>query len=178
MSAVNELDEIWQWYQVASDSLRISRRAALVVEPRPTNLFLPKFEGFYDVPREVVESHLSIAQFNLDNLVVLHIVATFERQLRMHVMNLIDASNLRPDVLRTNVRRQCIADSEFWHYADCLIELFESVNENLRGQAKQLVRFRDWVAHGRRLVEPQPPTNCTPVFALDVVRQFLSQAGL
>lgn len=175
---MNELDAIWEWYAIARDSLRIARRAALVLSPRPRELFLPKFDAFYDQRNEDVETRLDVAHVSIDNLVVLHIVATFERLLRNHVVGLIDGSDLRDDVVKINVRRQCISDSEFWHYGDCLIDVFDSVNEHLRGQAKQLVRFRDWVAHGRRLLEPEPPSNCTPVFALSIVRQFLSEARL
>lgn len=175
---MNELDAIWQWYQIASDSLRISRRAALVLFPRPANLIQPKFSAFYDQPHEHVDSRLTFAGENIDNLVVLHIVATFERLLRDRVASVIESSDLRKDGFKANIRRQCIADSEFWQYADRLIDLFDSVSNNLRMQAKQLVRFRDWVAHGRRLVEPEPPSNCTPVFAYQTVKQFLLEAQL
>ena len=47
----------------------------------------------------------------------------------------------------------------------------------MRGQVKQIIDYRNWVAHGQTLAKPAP-TNVVPVKAHQVLTDFLLQADV
>jgi len=53
-------------------------------------------------------------------------------------------------------------------------EVFSGVDPVVRGQVKQVIDYRNWVAHGQTLAKPGP-TNVVPVKAHQVLTAFLVQ---
>ena len=171
----DEFEKIWEWYEAACDSLRLTQR---VVKKKP-DLINDKFQAFAEKSEKEIKSIIDNSRVGIDNLVVLHIVATLERVLRKRVVKLLQQSDMKGDDLRNNLREVCKEESEYGNYAGRLLELFP-VDGNLKGQVKQLIQFRDWVAHGNHLneSEPEPPSNCTPKFAFETVKKFLVDANI
>lgn len=164
------LDQTWDEYLLMQDAFRVTRKGVGV---RFKGLIESKHERLFDRDALEVVPQLETAEKQYNHLTVMRLVALFERLLRNAVLGQLGNCGL------TNValREHCKSESEYWSFADDLIDLFSNVHSQLRGQAKQLVRFRDWVAHGRGLLE-LPPTNCTPFFAYEIIKKFLDEAQI
>jgi hypothetical protein len=47
-------------------------------------------------------------------------------------------------------------------------------DKNLIGQAKQILEYRDWIAHGRN-PDKYPSANITPKFAYNTLSEIVKQ---
>jgi hypothetical protein len=173
---MNPLDEILQSYNTTRDALRMAQR---VVQQNITGAITDRHSFFGQTVQEN-ESRLQTAQEELDTTVVLSLVAAFERLLRNHVMQELDQQLTCANEVHRGIRTQVNHDVEFWRIADDLVAVFVTVSANVRGQARQMVEFRDWVAHGKRWksVPEAPSTNVIPVYAHRILSDFLRSAGV
>lgn len=169
----NPLDAILTWYTTAKDSIRVTRR---VVTKNIAGAVVAK-HAFYGRAAADNESALEQAQEELDRLVVLALVATFERTLRDHLASLSVVAAATGVPLHDQVRDEIIKDMEFWNISSRVIELFGTVDANLRGQAKQIIDYRNWVAHGQTQNQP-PPIVMSPPKAHQWLTEFLRQTGI
>ena len=64
-----------------------------------------------------------------------------------------------------------------WNISVRVVELFAAVDPALRGQVKQIIKHRNWVAHGRTLIEAAPVVILPPG-AHQRLTEFLRQAGI
>ncbi|MGH7191964.1 MAG: hypothetical protein ACREJM_00340, partial [Candidatus Saccharimonadales bacterium] len=125
-------------------------------------------------------SRLSVASEQLDHLTVLALVAVFGRVLRDYVASVIQRRFSPIGSVETRISMCLLEDAEFWNFSARLIDVFDNVQVDVRGQVKQFVDFRNWFAHGRHAAaapEP-PPINVIPKNAHQVLTTFLRQAGL
>lgn len=173
---MNRLDAIWSWYVASIDSLRIVRRAQSDRD-RFQSVIEPRFQSIHDRSPAEVERALDEAKRWIENLVVLHLVAVFERMLRLEISREIEAARRSERPVQSRVLAACREESEYWRLGADVLEVFPTVDANVRGQVKQIVQFRDWIAHGRH-VDEDPPTSVTPHFARETLARFLTQANL
>ncbi len=170
----NPLDAVLDWYNVARDSMRVTAR---VLDKDPRNIITNR-HVFYAQPVNQAKEQLEEAKERLDDLVVLAFAATFERALRDYLKQLGTNLITPGDALNDLVRAAVQDDVEFWKNSERLIEVFKPrASPNLIGQVKQIMDFRNWVAHGRRTDRPAP-SNVVPQFAYRTLSDFLSAAGL
>jgi hypothetical protein len=178
---MNPLDPILVWWTTAKDALRVTSR---VLRKRtegatPPGLIKDAYV-FFDMQEDQGLDRIDAAKRELDGLVVLALVATFERSLREHVLDTVRGRFPPGNVFLDSVRGQIENDVEFWHFSVELIEAFASVAQATRDGAKQLVKFRDWVAHARHAAAPPdpPPVSAEPQMAYRRLTQFLMEAGI
>ncbi|HLX60594.1 MAG TPA: hypothetical protein VKX17_04865 [Planctomycetota bacterium] len=172
--ADNPLDPVIQWYQTALDSIRVTQR---VVNQSIPNAITDKHGAIFNkVPQECVLK-LDLAKEELERLVVLALSAIFERSLRDYLAQFARNALQTGDAHREMVRDEILKDIEFWNISSRVLELFPSVDPNLRGQIKQIIDYRNWVAHGHTLAKPEP-SNVTPAGAHRHLTDFLVQAGV
>lgn len=170
----NPLDPVLTWYTTAKDSIRVTRR---VIDTGIPNAVTSK-HVFHVKNQTENETALDQAQEELDRLVVLGLVAIFERSLRDHLSALPVIPVVTGVVLHDCVRDQIVKDMEFWHIERILIDsLFTAVDSALRGQVKQIIDYRNWVAHGHTRNQP-PPLAISPVAAHQRLTDFLRQTGV
>ncbi|MBA4065185.1 MAG: hypothetical protein C0501_16015 [Isosphaera sp.] len=167
----NPLDPIVTWYTTAKDSMRVTRRAVQKATP---GLVAAKYT-FHGRDRKANESALDQALEELNRLVVLALTAVFERTLRDHLSALPVVRPGSGDPLADRVRDEVLRDMEFWNISTRVVEVFTTVAPALRGEVKQVIDYRNWVAHGRTAVEP-PPVAMTPAKAYQRLTAFLTQA--
>ena len=119
-----------------------------------------------------------MAKNQLVDLVVLELVAVFERVLRDFVLQLPRHVLSGRDSVDEAVRREIHEDIEYWRLSDRLLSIFVGrVGAARVGQIKQVVGYRNWVAHGRR--HPVPPDGyVTPVVAYRQLTEFLLSGGV
>jgi hypothetical protein len=169
----NPLDPILAWYATVNDCVRVTRR---VIELGVAGAITDQ-HVFFTQGDQQKQAGLDRAQLELDRLVVLGLVAVFERTLRDHLAALpvIGAPTGVP--LHEQVRENIVKDMERWSLSPGVLELFAAVDPTLRGQVKQIVQYRNWVAHGHTLNQP-PPVSTNPAKAHRRLTDFLIQAGV
>ena len=148
------LDNVLQDYATVRDALRVTAR---VVTSGSKGIIQDKHRTLYSVEPATVVERIEAAQKELELLTVFSLVAAFERVLRELVVEVIqDRFRLRNE-FEAKIEEQLISDAEFWKFSQELVEAFVLVPENLRGQVKQLIYYRDWVAHGKRWSNESTP---------------------
>lgn len=170
---INPLDPIMEWYQTAYDSMRLSKRVlrkGIKKVVKPGFVFAGKS---HDENQRIVD----VAVRELENVVVLAMVAAFERTLRDHFCEIVKRAIPAGPATHDAVRDGLIEDIEHWKFWEKLIAACRYVPAEDRGNLKNLVSFRNWWAHGRFLSEPQP-YSAMPKAAYAQLTQFLVKAGI
>lgn len=169
----NPLGSVMAWYTIALDSVRVTRR---VIERQIAGAVTGK-HVFFAQPQADNVAKLEEASRELSRLVVLALVAIFERTLRDYLTQIPAAVLPAGDAHRDAVRAELVKDIEFWNLSSRVLEVFPAVDANLRGQVKQAIDYRNWVAHGHSLGKA-PPSNVLPEDAHQRLTDFLTQAGV
>jgi hypothetical protein len=171
----NPLPQMLLVYQVARDSFKIAERAIQTKEPKAWRRLLQ---------RTVVENQnlidaKSMIQKSIkesDALFVLDMWATFERFLRNDLQKrgqlLLDN---KPPALGHSIYQHFEKEVEFWKPAEILDFLKDSLFKNqpdLIGHAKQILAYRDWVAHGKNPNKP-PATDMKPLAAYKTLNEII-----
>lgn len=168
----NPLDPILAWYLTAKDAIEVTHHAVT------TNIAAALTAAHVLHTQTDAEklAALNLAQTEIDQLGVLALVATCERTLRDFLGALPVVVPATGDRLRDAVRMGLLNDMEMWNLSSRVIDLFAAVDPAIRGQVKQIVKYRNWVAHGRTRTEP-PPVVILPPAAHRRLSDFLLQAG-
>ncbi len=169
----NPLDSIIAWYTTAKDSIRVTRR---VIE-KSTAGIITKKHVFHGKAKNESETSLNRALVELNQLVVLALTAIFERSLRDYLCDLPVIAPSTSDPHQNAVRDEILKDVRFWNISSRVLDVFVTVEPTLRGEVKQVIDYRNWVAHGRTTAEP-PPVIMTPAKAYERLTEFLTQAGI
>lgn len=169
----NPLDPVMSWYRTALDSIRVTQRTlSQGIAGAVTDKHV-----FFGQPLADCTSLLDSAKEELERLVVLALTAIFERTLRDYLIQYPQTALPPGDPHRDAVREEMIKDIEFWNISARVVEVFPAVDTNLRGQIKQIIDYRNWVAHGHTLAKPAP-SNIVPGKAHQQLTDFLVQAGV
>jgi hypothetical protein len=170
----NPLSPVMAWYEILRDSMRVTSR---VIRKEIRGAITDKHAFHYE-QSDVSLLRLSGANQELDDLVVLSLVATFERTLRDFVMERPGRIIVSDDPIDEAIHSAILSDIEYWRIADRLIGIFKvQVTSDLQGQIKQIVGYRNWVAHGRATAIP-PDGNVPPQFAFEKLSEFLLAVGI
>jgi hypothetical protein len=168
------LAPIMAWYTIVRDSMRVTSR---VLNKEIRQAITDKHIFHYE-PKPVSLERLSGANRELDDLVVLSLVATFERTLRDFIMARPACLLASGDPIDDAIHKSILIDVEYWRIADRLLEVFKgSISPTHLGSVKQIVGYRNWVAHGRSSATP-PDGNVSPQFAYGQLSRFLMDAGI
>ncbi len=171
----NPLMSIMGWYAVALDSMRITER---VINKDMRAAITNRHVFRRHESKEISLASIKGAERELADLVVLSLVATFERTLRDHVMERPGRIIVSDDPVDAAIHEAILNDIEYWRIADRLIGIFEKrIGSDLRGQVRQIIGYRNWVAHGRATAIP-PDGNVAPQFAFEQLTGFLERTGI
>jgi len=100
--------------------------------------------------------------------------AVFERKLFDYLRRESGAAfSARPSPVNARMRTKIEDDIEFWRI-DEVLDIFKTVvSSDLIGQAKQVKKYRDWIAH--RNPRKPPPANVVPVIAYRLLSEILNE---
>jgi hypothetical protein len=169
------LDPVLDWYEMARDSLRITLR---VVKKKITQA-IPSKHVLHGVAPSDAASRIKNAQQELKNMALVAMVAVFERTLRDYLTGCIVPHLAAADPFDQGVRDQVAEDIEFWHISARVIDkVFKHrAAGDLCGMIKQIIDYRNQVAHGHVRGKP-PPGYADPVTAYERLSAFLRDSGV
>jgi hypothetical protein len=161
---MNSLEDVWNSYRVTVDSMKVAERA---IDRQYSDLF-----NSTDFAKRTLEE-VSKGRNDADDLFVLALWAVFERTLRDYLA----AEGPKPlesegNPFHSRLSGKIRHDMEYWRNEDVL-DVFKSVTDNrLIGHAKQIKRYRDWVAH--RNPRHTRPASVTPRNAYKTLMEIVS----
>ncbi|MBF0200768.1 MAG: hypothetical protein HQK66_05550 [Desulfamplus sp.] len=140
----NIIKEVFSVYEVLKDSVKVARRSI-----NKEMFTLHNRTIFWAEQKELILGKLTDTEEELDDIMVLSLFASFERELRVFIQNIINGSiNTRTKTLERII--SLTTDSiERWTMNDMVEAFSDIVDGELRGRVKQIYEYRNWIAHGK-----------------------------
>ncbi len=165
----NPLPPLWETFQTLQDALRMANKAVSTVRLRVAEkpdcqheLFkyqqhLLNHNRALQIPEQSNAAKLiEDAQKENQDLFILGLWAAFERFLRSYLQHKGEAlqQTVTPTTLANSLYQHFAKEVEYWRPAEMLDFLKDSLfamaeGRKLIGVAKQVLEYRDWVAHGK-----------------------------
>lgn len=167
----NPLSTVWASYRATKDCFKIAMAANK--HPDKDNLFV-KANDLRPLSQVNVKQAIEQAKKESDELFVLDIWAAFERFARTYLQEKgKKLQEICPASLASSVYVYFEKEVEFWKAEDILDLLKNTLASRayLIGQAKQVLQYRDWIAHGKKL--HKIPPKITPVYAFDILNEIV-----
>ena len=92
---------------------------------------------------------LTDTEEELDGIMVLSLFASFERELRVFIQNIIECNTNKRTKTIERITSLTTDSIERWTINDMVEAFSDIVDEELRGKVKQIYEYRNWVAHGK-----------------------------
>ncbi|RJP20321.1 MAG: hypothetical protein C4527_25180 [Candidatus Omnitrophota bacterium] len=168
MNSTNILEPIWESYMTTIDCLKVASRC---IENKVHHLM--KKTKFVTSSIDEAKEMISYSREKADDFVIVSLWAIFERELLGYVQK--EGGKLLqkiPTSFNTNVHRKVKNEMEYWK-SDDVLDLFKTVvNSDLIGNAKQVKKYRDWIAH--KNPKKGPPSNVPPHTAYRILSDIIS----
>jgi len=165
---LSRVEALYTSYGALKDSVRIARRSI-----RRSGYALHARTQFAGLEVEEASRILETAAFDLNDLVVLGLVANLERALRDFLeQSAEDVHRDSPHPLSIPVADLTQDAIERRPFSD-IIDLFGQVSEEIRGPMKQVIQYRNWIAHGRNSDRP-PPVRADPEGTIKLIQAFIA----
>jgi len=165
------ISSIYTNYRAVRDSIKVTRRSI------SREMFqLHNRTIFEDLQLSEVGHLVDSANKELADLIVLALFASFERQLRNEIL---DKSSKLQEVVPTALgeRLDVLAKKEIERWrTDEIIDLFDfAVDGNIRGRMKQILEYRNWIAHGKNPDKLPASRTTEPKTTYDTIVNFVTQ---
>jgi hypothetical protein len=166
--ANNILDTVWDSYLTTIDCLKVASRSIEKGE-----FHLMSKTKFVSNSVDAAKRMIKDSQTNIDDFVIVSLWAVFERKLLEYVQS--EGRMLLqkiPNDFNTQVHKKVENEMEYWK-ADEILDLFKTVvSAELIGNAKQVKRYRDWIAH--KNPKKGPPANVPPQTAYRILSDIIT----
>lgn len=168
MSSANILDPIWESYLTTVDCLKVASRSI-----EKNQLHLMNKTRFVGSAIDEAKAMILDSRVNADDFVIVSLWAIFERKLLEYLQ--VEGSKIlqrTPTTFNTQVYQKVENEMEYWK-SDDVLDLFKSVvNSDLIGNAKQVKKYRDWIAH--KNPKKGRPSNVPPQTAYRILSDIIS----
>lgn len=167
MTSLNILDPIWDAYLTTLDCLKVASRSV-----EKGDLYLISKTNFVSSAVDSAKLKIKESRISADDLVIVSLWAIFERKL----VEYLHAEGKKliqriPSNFNKQVHKKIENEMEYWR-TDDILDLFKSVvSSDLIGNAKQVKKYRDWVAH--KNPKKGSPTNVMPTMAYKILSEIL-----
>ena len=165
------ISSIFSNYLIVKDSIKVTRRSVSREISGLHNRTL-----FEDLKLSEVAHMTESANREHADLIVLALFAGFERQLRNEILN--KSSKLQeivPNALGERMSVLAKKEIERWRISE-IIDLFDfAVDGNVRGRMKQILEYRNWIAHGKNPDELPAARTTEPKTTYDTIVDFIIQ---
>jgi hypothetical protein len=168
MKSANVLDPVWESYQIAIDCIKVASRSI-----EKSELHLMNRTRFAGSSLDEARTMIRDSRENIDDSVIVSLWAIFERKMIEYLQ--IEGRKLlqkTPTVFNIEVHGKIENEMEYWK-SDDILDLFKSiVNPDLIGNAKQIKKYRDWIAH--KNPKKRPPSNVPPQTAYRILFDIIT----
>jgi hypothetical protein len=184
----NPLPVVWEAFQATTDGLRMAERAMRPL--RAENVDCQRELCFYQqrlLKRLLFDTHSNVAlllqrsEEESQDLFILGLWATFERFLRTYLQHKGEAlkQHVQPSALADSLYQHFHKEAEYWKPVEILDFLKDSLfpteeGRNLIGLAKQILEYRDWVAHGKNPNRLPSAKNLKPKVAYETLSKIVN----
>jgi len=168
----NPLQRVWVVYQASRDALKVTK-LTFTHDDKETLLFHTTFESQNPTEaKQAIEKSLK----EVEDLFVLSLWSTFERFLRNYLQQKGATLQMtKPAALAHPMYAYFCDEVEFWkpnQMLDLLKKSLFTTHPHLIGQAKQILGYRDWIAHGKN-PNNDPSSNITARFAYKILNEIV-----
>lgn len=165
----NIVRQVFSVYEVLKDSIKVVRRSISneVYTLHNRTIFLAE-------QKDEMFNRLSGTEEELDDIMVLSLFASFERELRVFIQNIIDANTHKSTKTIERITSLTTSSIERWTVNDMVEAFSDIVDENIRGKVKQIYEYRNWVAHGKnqnRLPSARTDPKTVYIYLVDFIIQ-------
>lgn len=159
----NPLPPLWASFQMSENAFKVAKR--VIRQPNVQNevcqreLFKYQRHLLNHTPFPTLENAQALieqSETDSKDLFILGLWATFERFVRDYLQQkgTVLQQSMQPPTLANSFYQHLYKEVEYWKPADILDFLKDSLfltvgGKNLIGVAKQILEYRDWVAHGK-----------------------------
>jgi hypothetical protein len=166
MTSDSRLDPAWNNYLLTRDCLRIAQRVAKRGDAR-------LFRGTLLEGKAKIAAHIEESHRTSDEFVIVALWAEFERFLIIYLQGLSQIiGGEKPQKLTAALQQQVGEEIERWRLDDVL-DLFKTIVDGQRiGEAKNVKKFRDWVAH--KNPNKPPPAKIDPRTAYQLLAAIIA----
>lgn len=168
---MNPLEEVLEWYEVVCET---QRAVAHALDNHPDSF--PENSIFALQSTKDWKELLLRTRAEIDDLTVLSLVSILEQTVIGRLQAVVDHTMKQiTDSFAQRVLSYRLYPPERWRFTD-ILDLFKAeIDPHLVGEVKEIYRYRNWVAHGRKGVKP---VAVDPSTAYQRLSGFLQTAGL
>ena len=161
---------VFSVYEVIKDSIKVTRRSI-----NKDQFHLHNRTVFWGEQKDQMLKRMSIVESELDDLMILSLFSSFERELRVSIQEII-RNNTNP-ISATLIRLITLTEEsiERWTVRDLIDALEDVVDQSVRDKAKQIYEYRNWVAHGKN-PNKMPSIQTDPKTVHITLLDFMVQA--
>jgi len=168
----NPLMPVWDIYKASKNCFRITKN---VVKHHERDSFLQDTDFISKDKNEIFEI-IGKGLKESKDLFVVDLWATFERFIRDYLQDkALKLQQVYPTTIGGSMYLYVEGEIEFWKPEDILEKILKntlSPSSYLVGQAKQILQYRNWIAHGKN---PNKTTaRITPEFAHQVLNEIVT----
>jgi hypothetical protein len=157
----NPLIPVFEAYEVSTDCFKVAKRA---VKQQQSNLFADSNW----LTRQNAHENIDKTATEVSDLFVFSLWAAFERFIITYLQT--KAIGLQktvvPITLANPLSEYVQKEMEYWTPKDILdlLKNVQSIDKNTIGKTKQILEYRNWIAHGKDMKKTSSVKAMTPIY--------------
>jgi hypothetical protein len=166
----NPLDLVWNSYEITADCFKVAQE---VVKQQQFELFTSATWPTQPEARRNITKTLR----EVDDLFVFSLWATFERFVITYLQNKgATLQTIAPLDLAYPLYEQFRKEVEFWNQKEILelLKHLSALDKHSIGQAKQILDYRNWIAHGKDIHKKSMVKTMTPVYTYQILNDIVT----
>ncbi|HAI68481.1 MAG TPA: hypothetical protein DCM38_03475 [Gammaproteobacteria bacterium] len=184
----NPLPSLWVSFQISENAFKVAKKVIRQTQAQNVEcqLALLKYQrhllNHTQFPtQDNIEGLIQQSEKDNKDLFILGFWATFERFVRDYLQEKGTAlqKSMQPPTLADSFYQHLYKEVEYWKPAEILDFLKESLfttvgGKNLIGIAKQILEYRDWVAHGKNPRKLPSATYLKPKIVYETLDEIVN----
>ncbi len=164
------VNDVFSVYEFLKDSIKVTKRSIV------KDMFdLHNRTLFWGEQKELVMKQFVGVESELEDIMILSLFASFERELRVSIQTAIDGNVRKLNPTLERLALLLSGSIERWTVLDMIDALEDVVDRDTRSKAKQIYNYRNWVAHGKNPAKP-PAIRTDPKTVQVALIDFMVQA--
>jgi hypothetical protein len=168
----DSINAVLATYHVINESLNIVE----ALSPKPIDPVVARKTFVEGKSAVEIEDIIEYERTEFNDVMVVSLFAAFERELRSAFQNAVKTEWPAHKPTMLNIRGMTTDAIERWVVLDMIAALRDVVDDNLRGEVKEIYTYRNWVAHGKNS-RRAPARQAVPRQVYKTLLRFIQQAA-